>query len=59
MWLTITDAQKRVAPDADALRQLATHHPEARKVERDALANDPVVSALTKQTSDGAASVGA
>ena len=33
MWLTITDAQKRVAPDADALRQLATHHPEARKVE--------------------------
>ena len=32
---------------------------EARKVERDALANDPIVSALTKQTSDGAASVGA
>ncbi len=33
LWLTITDEQKRVAPDADLLRLLATHEPEERKVE--------------------------
>jgi hypothetical protein len=33
MWLTITEAQKRIAPDIDVLRQLVTHHPESRKVE--------------------------
>lgn len=33
MWMTITSEQKRIAPDPDVLRLLATHQPEARKVE--------------------------
>lgn len=33
MWLTIRDEHKRIAPDAQVLRQLATHQPETRKVE--------------------------
>jgi hypothetical protein len=33
MWLTITEAQKRIAPDIDILRQLVTHRPEPRNVE--------------------------
>jgi DNA-binding transcriptional ArsR family regulator len=33
MWLTISAEHKRIAPDADVLRQLATHQPESRKVE--------------------------
>ena len=33
MWLTIADEQKRIAPDANVLRQLATHQPKERKVE--------------------------
>ena len=33
MWMTITEDQKRIAPDADVLRLLATHAPEQRKVE--------------------------
>jgi len=33
LWMTITDAQKRVAPSIELLRLLATHAPESRKVE--------------------------
>ena len=33
MWMTITEAQKRIAPDIEILRQLVTHRPESRKVE--------------------------
>ncbi|MGP1628347.1 MAG: integrase [Giesbergeria sp.] len=33
MWLRITEQQKRLAPDIETLRLLATHQPEARKVE--------------------------
>jgi hypothetical protein len=33
MWLTIREEHKRIPPDMDTLRLLATHHPEDRKVE--------------------------
>jgi len=33
MWLTIKDEHKRMAPDIELLRLLATHEPEQRKVE--------------------------
>ena len=33
LWLTIAEEHKRIAPDAEVLRLLATHHPKERKVE--------------------------